>query len=298
MQAASAHTQARPCGSSDGKLEMPKLFTASELKAMFLAHETADQADAIHQIEMLERSPSDMQSWPAASCPFASMMSSRLATPPAQRPSENEDVQALQGCFNYLQDFLGKPHPALGRKGPTCPFVPTGLKKDSIYVGSVTTTPATTKDQIVELMRGFPDKFLQLEPRQGPLVSYKAIVVTFPYMSLADAPLLIDSVQNELKAEFVNKGLMIGEFHLANNASSLNNPDFFPLRTPKPCIAMRFMVPGDLVFMSLDQYPTSMRINLLESYISNLTSSGNPLSNKESDLVHTARVQLDAARSG
>jgi hypothetical protein len=46
---------------------------------------------------------------------------------------------------------------------------------------------------------------------------YKAIVLIFPDMPLYFAPELIDSVQTELKPLFVNKGLMIGEFHSANN---------------------------------------------------------------------------------
>ena len=65
-------------------------------------------------------------------------------------------------------------------------------------------------------------------------------------------------MQKELKPFFVEKGLMIGEFHMANNMSTkpltniqinyfyliggLRNPNFYPLRTPYPCLAMRYMV--------------------------------------------------------
>ena len=39
----------------------------------------------------------------------------------------------------YIREFLAKPHPLLGRSGPTCPFVPTALRLDSIYTAVVRT---------------------------------------------------------------------------------------------------------------------------------------------------------------
>jgi len=53
-----------------------------------------------------------------------------------------------------------------------------------------------------------------------------------------------------LKADFIKKGMMIGEFHMLNNSSGLRNPHFYPLRTPYPCIAMRYMVATDIAFMN------------------------------------------------
>ena len=60
---------------------------------------------------------------------------------------------------------------------------------------------------------------------------------------------------------------MVGEFHSTNNASGLRNPDFFPLRTPYPCLAIRYMVPGDFVFMTLDDYEPSLRLKLLKCFL-------------------------------
>ena len=62
--------------------------------------------------------------------------------------------------------------------------------------------------------------------------------------------MLIDEVQQELKGKFIEKGLMIGEFHKANNSSGLRNPNFYPLRTPYPCLAIRYMVASDIAFMT------------------------------------------------
>jgi hypothetical protein len=43
---------------------------------------------------------------------------------------------------------------------------------------------------------------------------------------------------------------MIGEFHLLNNNSGLRNPDFYPLRTPYPALAIRHIVASDIAFMT------------------------------------------------
>ena len=59
---------------------------------------------------------------------------------------------------------------------------------------------------------------------------------------------------------FVERGLMIGEFHSANNATGLRNTSFYPLRTPYPCLAVRHMVPGDFVFMTLDAYEPDLQV--------------------------------------
>lgn len=77
--------------------------------------------------------------------------------------------------------------------------------------------------------------FEQLEPR-SPRVGeeltaeqkrhsrkalYKAIILIFPDITIEDAPRLIDGVQAVMKAEFVAQGLMLGEFHLANNSQGV-----------------------------------------------------------------------------
>merc|ERR1740117_1819468 len=87
---------------------------------------------------------------------------------------------------------------------------------------------------------------------------------------MAEAPAVIDGTQAALKEDFVSRGLMLGEFHLLNNSSGLRNPAFFPLRTLCPTLAIRHMVPTDLVFLSADKYSTHKRAAFLRSYISRM----------------------------
>lgn len=107
-----------------------------------------------------------------------------------------------------------------------------------------------------------------MAPTTGRQRQFKTIVFIFPDISLADAHDLIDGTQADVKAQFVARGLMVGELHAANNASCLRNSEFFPLRTPHPCLAIRHMVPGDFVFMTLEHYAPDLQREFLTSFLS------------------------------
>ncbi|GMH84063.1 hypothetical protein TL16_g09804 [Triparma laevis f. inornata] len=200
---------------------------------------------------------------------------SRSETWSAELGQSNE----FQSTLCYVREFLGKPHPAVGRGGPVCPFVPTSLKKNSIYMSVIRTnsipnlsldTDAKT-DQIrsilVKLLKDFVPVFEKLEPSKGKLRQFKAVILIFPDIKPSEAHDIIDAVQVQAKEFFVERGLMCGEFHETNNASGLRNENFYPLRTPLPCLAIRHMVPGDIAFMTLDDYPVKMRVKLLKGFL-------------------------------
>lgn len=146
------------------------------------------------------------------------------------------------------QQFLAQPHPHLGRSGATCPFVPKSLKLQSIYLTII--EDRLSLGQIISLIGRFLPEFEDLEPRLSkPTGMYKAVMFVFPWIAPSEAPLLIDQAQARLKDEFVEKGLMIGEFHAHNNTPGLHNENFYPLRTPFPTLTLRNMHPSDVIFL-------------------------------------------------
>jgi len=187
---------------------------------------------------------------------------------PLLPPLNNAEVHQLRLMNCYMREFLSKSHPLLGRAGPTCPFVPKALKLSSMRVAVLRVGANPSMDRMCGLVRDFIGVFERLEPQTGPTKVYKAILLLFPEIQLEDAPRLIDATQAALKAEFVSRGLMLGEFHLANNSRGLHNPNFYPLRTICPTLAIRHMVPQDLVFLTGDQYPPEKRVAFLRSYVS------------------------------
>ena len=60
---------------------------------------------------------------------------------------------------------------------------------------------------------------------------------------------------------------MLGEFHNRNNSPGLRNKNFYPLRTPLPCLAIRHMVPTDIAFLDVDSYELNLRIAFLQSFL-------------------------------
>lgn len=88
-----------------------------------------------------------------------------------------------------------------------------------------------------------------MEPRTGKDAGLRTIVILFPWVTEAAAPITVDALQVRLKSQFVREGLMIGQFHAASVEPGLHNPAFRPLRAPVPSLAIRVMVESDLPFL-------------------------------------------------
>lgn len=177
-----------------------------------------------------------------------------------------QDLPYLIETWQWLKNFLARPHPHLGRPGPVCPFVPKAMKLNCIRL-RVIRSHNLVQQQVLDIVLPYLSTFLELEPKAPEEDALnKAILLLFPDISHEDAPQLIDSVQKQLKPLFVESGLMLGEFHKRNETPGLHNSNFRPLRSPIPMLAIRFMVESDLVFLqSADDLNT--RIRYLQAYL-------------------------------
>ncbi|MGJ5630902.1 DUF6875 domain-containing protein [Nostoc sp. CALU 1950] len=178
---------------------------------------------------------------------------------------QHEDLPYLIEIMEWVKNFLGRPHPNLGRTGAVCPFVPLSLKSNTIRL-AVIRTKDLYSEQLEDVVGRYRDIFLEMDIKEQELAINKAFLLIFPDVHIEDATKLIDSVQQKLKPLFVESGLMIGEFHKRNDSPGLHNPNFRPLRSPIPLLAIRFMVEADLPFL---QSPTDprLRIRYLEAYL-------------------------------
>jgi hypothetical protein len=149
---------------------------------------------------------------------------------------------------------------------------------------------------IVEAVDRYRGRFLELEPRQGDLAQSKAILIVFPSLSTDDAA-LIDQVQFELKSSFVEEGMMLGEFHEQNESPGLRNPDFRPLRSPIPMLAMRYMVETDLPFLHRSLYPAALRSEFIRAYLRRLGSFVNE-NNFNAAVESLVQAEIEQRRTG
>ena len=145
---------------------------------------------------------------------------------------------------------------------------------------------------LVKLLKDFVPVFEKLEPSKGKLRQFKAVILIFPDIKPSEAHEIIDAVQVQAKEFFVERGLMCGEFHETNNASGLRNPNFFPLRTPLPCLAIRHMVPGDIAFMTLDDYPVQMRVKLLRGFLDVFGEDDKPQVNEAREKLEETLAEI------
>ncbi|MEH2311793.1 MAG: DUF6875 domain-containing protein [Nostoc sp.] len=176
-----------------------------------------------------------------------------------------EDLPYLLEILEWVKSFLARPHPNLGRSGVVCPFVPHALKSNSIRL-AVIRTKDLYPEQIEEIVSCYRDIFIEMEVKEEELAINKAFLLIFPDIHIEDTSKLIDGVQQKLKPLFVESGLMIGEFHKRNESPGLHNPNFRPLRSPIPLLAIRFMVEADLPFLQNPADPR-LRIRYLEAYL-------------------------------
>jgi hypothetical protein len=201
-----------------------------------------------------------------------------VAMPRLWRSSEVEQLEdpdhPLARMLDWVKSYLAQPHPELGRRGAVCPFVPEALEVDSIQLALVA-DPAVTRESIAQIITRFRDVFLATEPTRGPGAMQKAFLVVFPELG-SEGAALVDEVQFSLKRYFVEHGLMLGEFHATNQSPGLRNPDFFPLRSPVPMLAIRNMVDSDLPFLIREGYPAAERASFLRSFVFRLGSGLTP----------------------
>lgn len=177
----------------------------------------------------------------------------------------------LGSTVAWIRNFLARPHPELGRAGPVCPFTPMALELDTIWLIEIADSKPDMQ-RMQDLIEQCRKVFMETEPREGPMSINKVIMVVFAGMSADDAP-WIDALQAKLKPNFVDVGLMLGEFHARNDTPGLRNEAFRPLRSPIPMLVIRHMVESDLPFLKRECDVPEIRISYLRSYLRRLGPS-------------------------
>lgn len=148
----------------------------------------------------------------------------------------------------WTENFLARPNKDLGRSGPTCPFVRPSLEKHTFWLTAVEGAKPSA-ELLEQTVLGYRDWFLELEPRTGDDVQYKAILILLPDLAPENYADVVDGTQRKLKPDFIRQQLMIGQFHPHCEEPGVRNPLFRPLKCPVPLLAIRGIAAGDVVFM-------------------------------------------------
>ncbi len=167
-------------------------------------------------------------------------------------PLVAEHGETLRTVVDWAREYLCSGHVDLGRRGHVCPFAKTALDGGTFYLSVHTGIPERVED-VAEILMGYRDWFEELCTVDTRRAANHTVLVAFPDLTGDHVRRVIDGTQAILKPDYVARGLMIGEFHDGPpEAGGLWNPDFRPLRSPVPLLAIRNMVPTDFPFLRHD----------------------------------------------
>ncbi len=186
--------------------------------------------------------PKDEPQWHlegSPAVPFASVL--RLTTP--------KMIADASLVLQWAKEYISQPHPNLGREGAICPFVPPSIERNTFYLALHYEVDGSNLETIKHLVLQYADLFLECLPLEETERIYKAILVVFPSLPEERATIL-DVLHKEVKDCFVNKGMMIGQFHKNCPEPAARNPFFRISISPIPLVAMRYMSVHDILFLN------------------------------------------------
>jgi hypothetical protein len=158
------------------------------------------------------------------------------------------DLHALHAVADWIKSFVARPHKDLGRSGPVCPFVPRAWERQTLWLAPERTADRSLLD-IVNLINGYRNLFLDAQPIDGDDADDKSIVVVFTDLQPDRAKNLFDDLLQHLGVpSYGEDGLVLGGFYETNEGSAIYNPSFRPFTAPVPFLLMRHTVISDWKF--------------------------------------------------
>ena len=146
-----------------------------------------------------------------------------------------------------VKNTLANPLPKLGRKGPVCPYVPRASVEGRIYLSFCLYDSHSTVDEICEKMTHFHQTFIENNDS-----FLNSIIIAFVSMDENEEKgiSLVEEVQKYLKPQFIENNAMIGQFFPKCTVEGLHSKEFRPFEFQIPCLAIRNLMPQDVVFVT------------------------------------------------
>lgn len=147
--------------------------------------------------------------------------------------------------LRWVNEWVTQPHPDLGRPGAVCPQLAPAIRAHTVWLVALTAagyTPAHAAGAGKVLMEVFDDL------AAGPDRASTALLCFFPDLPDEHAATFIDGGHREMRTAFVERGLMLGEFHARSTVGGVHNRALPVMRCPVPMFAVRVMTPHDVVF--------------------------------------------------
>lgn len=172
----------------------------------------------------------------------------RSAARPQARVEPNQ-LDAIQQCVAWLNDFIGKPHPELGRNGDICPFVRTALRKQRISFVVLDRVTRPDVDFIRDRVMYEGWRMIRHLDRSHRHAELTTVMLLMPNLT-GDAAAVVHSVHDHCKANLMRKGIMTSAFYPGYPKPGAYNPDGKGLyHAPFPTMLVRPMAQHDILFL-------------------------------------------------
>lgn len=171
------------------------------------------------------------------------------AFPPKVAP---EYAATAKDAVTWAEEYLAKPHPELGRKGPICPFVKHTVDISRYFVSVQAQIDGSSLHTLRGAVLDEAATFLHHSPNVGSKGAFGSLVMVFPH--IPDARLgILDEIHSELKTALMERDLMFSPFHKYSTKPSISNPEFKVFRAPFAALVVRHMDVRDIAFLNANR---------------------------------------------
>jgi len=179
--------------------------------------------------------------------------------------SDEQTRRTFELGLEWLEGFIMKPHPDLGRRGAVCPFANPVHNANSLIfcVWDVDNLPFT---DFVDVLKKFPESYFRMLARMRGNVKLFSVCVFVRGITEAQYSKYIDEAHSLTKPGFMEAGLMLGEFHPLSRAQGAHSETFRPMLSTQPAFVVRAMSPHDALFIDRAGSPTEVRLRELRQY--------------------------------
>jgi len=164
-----------------------------------------------------------------------------------------DHAAAFRQIAGWVTSYLMNSHPDLGREGDVCPFTAHAARINTIRVAIYDGALSDIRGIILTMRDAC--RQVRTMPCPGSMRHFTTAIVGFPHARTYDDMETLLAVKRKLKFYTMWRGLMVGQFDEGSEVKGLWNPDFRPMRSPMPLLAIRHLVENDTAFVV--QHPLS-----------------------------------------
>jgi hypothetical protein len=184
------------------------------------------------------------------------------AFPHPQRLSQLDmATDSVRVIVEWLATVVAAPVPGGGPQTALCPWAVRSLDLDCVYLSVVDGEP--DGDDIAAQLRHLGSAFASFEPASRPASVYRCAGILF---TRQDRRLysVLDALTQDLKNEFLERGLLLGRFHEMRRRVSRRRPGQPAMTSPRPLIMLRELVAQDRYLLDNVELPPGERRDRLE----------------------------------